>query len=252
MRWKPLLAALGTAALLAAIPLLQRALGFSVYYLVFLYFIFFWVAQATSWNLFSGYAGMFSFGQVAFLGTGVYTVAILIMRYGWSLPAALPVAAALAGLLAFTVGWIVFRLRSLRGELFSLFTLVVGIGGGYVANSTPWIDGGQGIALTRVGYPALFESMTEYLYYLGLGTAVLAVSVAAAIQYSRLGRGLFAIHDDERVAEGLGVPTFRYKLTAFTINGLLAGLSGGIHAVQMNYVAVDSVFTLHFSLYAIL
>src|SRR5690606_40604551 len=65
-----------------------------------------------------------------------------------------------------------------------------------------WIDGGQGIALTRVGYPALFESMTEYLYYLGLGTAVLAVSVAAAIQYSRLGRGLFAIHDDERVAEG--------------------------------------------------
>ena len=30
----------------------------------------FWIAQATSWNLLSGFSGYFSFGQAAYVGTG--------------------------------------------------------------------------------------------------------------------------------------------------------------------------------------
>ena len=56
--------------------------------------------------------------------------------------------------------------------------------------------------------------------------------------HSRFGTGLFAIHDDEDVAEVMGVPTYRFKLAAFAISCALAGLAGGIHAVFVSYVTV--------------
>jgi len=54
-------------AALAFVPNLQEATGFATFYLVFAYFVFFWIAQATSWNILSGYTGYFSFGQGAYL-----------------------------------------------------------------------------------------------------------------------------------------------------------------------------------------
>ena len=44
--------------------------------------VLFWIAQATSWNLLSGYSGYFSFGQAAYVGIGAYTMAVLTGRHG--------------------------------------------------------------------------------------------------------------------------------------------------------------------------
>src|SRR5678815_4558323 len=44
--------------------------------------VLFWITQATSWNILSGYAGYFSFGQGAYLGVGVYAMAVLTGRHG--------------------------------------------------------------------------------------------------------------------------------------------------------------------------
>jgi branched-chain amino acid transport system permease protein len=46
------------------------------------------------------------------------------------------------------------------------------------------------------------------LYYMGLALALVTVAAAFGIFHSKFGAGLFAIHDDEDVAEVLGVPTF--------------------------------------------
>jgi branched-chain amino acid transport system permease protein len=64
------------------------------------------------------------------------------------------------------------------------------------------------------------------------------------VQRSRLGIGLFAIHDDEDVAEVMGVPTFRYKLLAFALSCALAGLAGGIHALFVSYVTAGETFNI--------
>jgi branched-chain amino acid transport system permease protein len=66
---------------------------------------------------------------------------------------------------------------------------------------------------------------------LGLFAALATVAIAYAIYRSRLGVGLFAIHDDEDVAEVLGVPTFRSKMVAFAVSCGLAAVAGGIHAM---------------------
>src|SRR3546814_14569766 len=74
--------------------------------------------------------------------------------------------------------------------------------------------------------------------------AVATLLISYRIQASRLGMGLFAIHDDEDVAEVMGVPTFRYKLLAFGISCALAGLAGGIHALFVSYVTAGETFTI--------
>src|SRR5512145_2331470 len=103
---------------LAALAVFQDTLGVSLFYITVLATLFFWIAQASSWNILSGYSGYFSFGQGAFFGLGVYTMATLIDKYQVNFLAALPVGGILAALLGLGIGWVVFRLRLLKGELF--------------------------------------------------------------------------------------------------------------------------------------
>jgi len=167
----------------------------------------------------------------------MYTTATLATKAGvpflWTLPAAGLVAAAFG----IALGAVVFRLPRLRGELFALLTLAVTFVLATVVLNTP-IDGGPGLVLAAVPLPAIGPSPSSIFYLLGLALALATLWIAREIQRSRLGTGLFAIHDDEDVAEVLGVPTYRYKLAAFGLSCGLAGVAGGIQAMFISYVTV--------------
>ena len=237
--------------LLAVLPLLRDAIGFPVFYLVFLSGVWFWAAQATSWNILSGFSGYFSFGQAALAGVGAYTTAVLVGRHGWEYFATIPVAAVLSTALALGIGALAFRLRSLRGEIFALLTLAVPFILASTARIVPAIDGGQGIIVPTPDIADAFGGFQEMLYLVSLAIAFLAVATAFVMQHSRTGWALFAIHDAEDVAEGLGVPTFRYKMLAIGLSGLLGGLAGSAYALQIGFVTVESVFGLEIPLFVI-
>ena len=82
--------------------------------------------------------------------------------------------------------------------------------------------------LSAVPVPSIGPSPSATFYLLALALALITLWAAYQIYCSKLGAGLFAIHDDEDVAEVQGVPTFRYKLMAFALSCSLAGLAGGI------------------------
>src|SRR2546426_12818090 len=110
-----------TAILLAGGALaLLPLIGLPLFYESFLYLVFHWIVLATSWNILSGYSGYISFGHGAFFGAGVYTTATLAARYDVPFLWTLPVAGAIAALLAVGIGLVVFRVRRVRGELFAL------------------------------------------------------------------------------------------------------------------------------------
>jgi len=237
----------GAGVLLAGLPLLQPPAFFES----FLYLVFFWAALATSWAILSGFSGYFSFGHGAFFGAGMYTLANLTtnldLPFGWSLLAS-GVAAALLGV---GVGAVVFRVRRLRGELFALLTLAVTFVLATIVLNTP-LDGGPGIFMSGSVLPKVYDSPSGTIYLFGLGIAAASLATAWIVQYTRLGRGLFAISDDEDVAEVLGVPTFRYKLAAVGLAGFLAGVAGGIHAVFVGYVTVAETFSITVPLFVVL
>jgi branched-chain amino acid transport system permease protein len=220
------------------------------FYESFLYLVFHWVALATSWSILSGFSGYFSFGHGAFFGAGMYTTATLATAGLPFLPT-LPLAGLVAAAFGVGMGAVVFRVRRLRGELFALLTLAVTFVLATVVLNTR-IDGGPGVYLSAVPLPRVAGSATATLYLLALGIARVAVATARAVYGARWGAGLFAIHDDEDVAEVLGVPTYRYKLLALGLSSGLAGVAGGIHALFVTYVTVAETFSIVVPLYVVL
>lgn len=234
------------AAALIAVP----ATNIPPYYLAFLYLVFFWVSMATSWTILSGFAGYWSFGQAAFFGAGVYTSGTLAAKMGVPFLLTLPVAAAVAAALGTGVGWLVFRLKRLRGELFALMTISVTFVVATIISNTP-LDGGSGVYLISVQVPELFGSENGTIYVLGLFFAALSIGIAYWVYRSRMGLGLFAIHDDEDVAEVKGVPTFRYKLGAIALSSGIAGAVGGVYSIYVSYVTVGETFEVTVIMYPV-
>lgn len=238
---------LAAGAGLAVVPWL----GLPAFYESILYLVLHWVALATSWNLLSGYSGYFSFGHGAFFGIGMYTTATLATRldvpFLWTLPAA----AAVAALVGTLLGAVAFRVQAVRAELFSLLTLAATFVVATIILNTP-IDGGPGVYMSAVAVPQLGPTASGTFYLLALGVAVLTVLASLAVYHSRFGTGLFAIHDDEDVAEVMGVPTYRYKLGAFALSCALAGVVGGVHALFVSYVTTGDTFTIAMPLTVVL
>lgn len=226
-------------------------LGLPPAYESVLYLVLHGVALASSWNLLSGYSGYFSFGHGAFFGIGIYTTAALTSKLGWPFLATLPAAAAMAGLAGTLLGAAAFRVHSVRAELFALLTLATTFVVATIILNTP-IDGGPGVYLNAVPVPEIGPTPSSTFYLLALGAALLSVLAAAAVYHARLGTGLLAIHDDEDVAEVLGVPTYRYKLVTFALSCALAGLVGGIHALFVSYVTAGEIFSINLPLTVVL
>ncbi len=238
---------LAAGAGLAIVPWL----GLPAFYESILYLILHWIALATSWNLLSGYSGYFSFGHGAFFGIGMYTTATLATKFDVPFLWTLPAAAAVAALFGSLLGVVAFRVQAVRAELFSLLTLAATFVVATVILNTP-IDGGPGIYMSAVAVPAIGPTPSGTFYLLALAVAVATVLAALAVYHSRFGTGLFAIHDDEDVAEVMGVPTFRYKLGALALSCALAGLVGGVHALFISYVTTGDTFTIAMPLTVVL
>ncbi|HVE54384.1 MAG TPA: branched-chain amino acid ABC transporter ATP-binding protein/permease [Ramlibacter sp.] len=236
---KTVAAILGVGVLLAAVPWL----GLPQFYESILSLVCHWAVLALSWNILSGYSGYFSFGHGAFFGIGMYTTAALAGKLDWPFLATLPFAALLPAVLGVGLGFVVFRVKSVRGELFALLTLAVTFVVATVILNSP-VDGGPGVYLNAVETPKLGPSPASSLYLMIMLAAVATALIAYKVHASKLGVGLFAIHDDEDVAEVMGVPTFRYKLVAFAISCALAGLAGGIHALFVQYVTAGETFNI--------
>jgi branched-chain amino acid transport system permease protein len=251
VRHKGWLALVGIAVALVALPAIRHATDFPMFYLIFLSGILFWTAQSTSWNILSGYSGYFSFGQGAFFGVGVYTMAVLFGRQGMSWWVAALAAGIASMLLGLAIGTIAFRLRSLRGEIFALLTLAIPFILASVARLSKSIDGGQGIVIPVPDAPSFLSQFQEFVFVMSGVVALFALAVAYGMQHTRYGWALFTIRDDEDVAEGLGVPTFLHKMIAIGVTGLIAGVSGAVFALQLGFVSVEGTFNLDVPLFVI-
>ena len=186
-------------------------------------------------NLLTGYTGQISLGQAAFMTTGGYISALLVNLAGWSFIAALPMAALGAGLVG-----LVFGLPSLRvkGFYLTMATLAAQfIIPWFTRNVFPEIlNGAQGL---NVQVPALFgiEFNTPQKYiYLSLTALVLTTLIAHNVSRSRLGRAFIAIRDHDLAAELLGMNLFKYKLQAFFLAAVFAGIAGSLAAHNIRHL----------------
>jgi len=231
-----------------ALYLLAAALTSNSYFLLIMTLVPIWATVGVSWNIFSGYSGLLSFGHAAFFGIGAYTVAVLFAQYGISPWLGIPLAGVAGGAAGLLIGLPTFRLR---GVYFSLAMLAYPLAMLYVFE---WL-GLQEIALPLMREnPAAYMQFRDYRIYIALAVALLltALAINLAIARSRFGLTLLAIKQNELAAEAAGIDPFRWKLRALVISGAFAGVAGGLYAVVLVVVTPHSVFGMLVSAQALI
>ena len=187
-------------------------------------------------NLLTGYCGQISIGHAGFMAVGAYTSAILCAKLGWSFWAALPCAALAAGIVG-----LIFGLPSLKIKGFYLImaTIAAQFIIVWVILQLYSITGGaDGLSVPRpkIG-DFVFRSKSSYFYLVMIITC-LATLLAHNITRTRVGRAFVAIRDNDLAAEVMGINLWIYKLMAFFIGCVYAGVAGSL---VVHYVAFASL-----------
>ncbi|MBI5602298.1 MAG: branched-chain amino acid ABC transporter permease [Deltaproteobacteria bacterium] len=193
---------------------------------------------AASWDLLSGFTGQMNFGHALFFGVGAYASALLHINVHIPPWGSIPlggVAAVLAGLI---IGIPCLRLKHTYLALTTLAFPIILTG---IIFALPDLTGGE---LGISGLQRLTNSLLGNYYIYIILFLVLSV-IMWKITDSHTGIIFHAIREDELAVKAAGINTTRYKLLAFCLSGLFAGISGGLYA---HYMRIAGPSTLEVSM----
>ena len=195
---------------------------------------------ALSLELLVGTTGLISLGHAAFFGIAAYVTALLVPDNGaGSILLVLPAAVLAAGAYALFVGALSLRTK---GVYFIMVTLAFAQMAFFVFHDTAIGGGSDGIyltsrpALSLAGVTLINLELPRHFYYFALGSLAATYGLLAVIQHSRFGHALAGIRTNEQRMRAAGYRTYGYKLAAFVIAGMLAGVAGFLMASRTGVV----------------
>jgi branched-chain amino acid transport system permease protein len=203
---------------------------------------FFWAMLASSWALLAGYAGQFSFAHIAFMAIAAYTSGILGRDLGWSPVSGILAGMVLAGFIGLLIGYLCLRLRK---TYLALFTIAFAEIFRLAVNAELDLTGGP-MGLYFDGIIATTSYVPYYFLMLGLLLASLAFMYALA--NSRFGLFFRSIREDEEAAAAMGVNVVRYKIMAFVVTAMIAGLAGAVDHHFVGFIAPSELIIPRMSL----
>jgi branched-chain amino acid transport system permease protein len=192
-----------------------------------------WVVFALvgiSLNIIIGYTGQLSLGHQGFVGIGAFAAAYSLTVHGVPFAAALAIAVVVGGLFALLLGFVALRIT---GLYLSLITLVFGLTLEQSLFQQPDLTNG-GAGQPAFKPDALIEPRTYYYFCLAILAVILYVDWR--LTRTKVGRALFALRENERVAAAFGINVTAYKLLAFVLSGAIAGLAGALFAFKAENV----------------
>lgn len=189
-------------------------------------------------NFTLGYVGLFDLGFIAFYAIGAYTTAIAMKAHAPA-PAAILLAIAVTVLARLLLGVSILRLR---GDYLAVVTMGFGEIARLTINNLDWLTNGPKGMQVRPWRPLAFLAKDPNVqFYLLIVAAVLAgVAATRRLEDSRVGRAWVAIREDEVAARLSGIPVREYKLLAFTLSAVFAGLAGSLFALWEQFVTPES------------
>jgi branched-chain amino acid transport system permease protein len=205
---------------------------------------------AVSLDLLLGCAGLVSLGHAAYVGIGAYMVGIFF-QHGFqgqpllSWPILIPgsenallvwpAAVLVSALFALGIGALCLRTRGMH---FIMITLAFAQMLYYFFISLEKYGGDDGLSMySRNSFPGLDLNNDLHFYFICMFFLLCFLLLAVRLSGSRFGLILRAAKDNDRRANALGVDTYWYKLTCFTLGGAGAGLAGVLLANQIEFVS---------------
>ena len=233
-----LLWALGSFLLAAALILLPNLVSLSQQEILVLLVIN--VLLVTSYRLLT-LTGEWSLAHVVIMGVGAYGSALVSKKLALPVPLSMLAGASIAALLAFLLSFPLFRMKG-------FYFLIGSFAAGEVIrliwkwSDLTWLFGGpKGIKLIPpfpdIGLFSIeFYDPVNY-YYLCLMVVAISLVILYRVEHSRIGLTFHAIHWQDKLAESVGVSTFRYRTLAFVISAFFTGLAGALLAHYMTAVS---------------
>lgn len=198
-----------------------------------------YIGLTLSLNLVSGYAGQLSMGHAAFYGIGAYTTALLMLNLNISFWLTIIASIVVSGLAGLVLGLPTSRLK---GDYLTIVTLGFGeIVRLVLVNEIDITRGPMG--LPGIPSPSLFglelDSKTAF-YYLVLLFVVIVTVFLSRLTTSGFGIAMLTIKEDEIAAQSIGIYPVKYKLLAFTLSAMIAGVTGSIYATYVSFISPDT------------
>ena len=211
-----------------------------VVYPVFLMKALCFALFACAFNLLIGYVGLLSFGHATFLGSAGYITAHAAKVWGWGPATAILAGAAAAGVLGLAVGVLAIRRQ---GIYFAMTTLALAQMIYFFCLQAPFTHGEDGIQAVPRGrlFGLLDLNHTLTLYFVVLAVFLAGFLVIYRAIHSPFGQVLKAIRENEPRAISLGYKADQYKLIAFVVSTLLAGVAGGTKALVFQLASLTDV-----------
>ena len=194
-----------------------------------LWYVFYYIIIAQSFNIIGGYGGEIDFGHVVFVGIGTYTVAILYGLHGVNIWLSIILAGFVSALAALILG---IPILKLRGAYFAVTMLAVAHTMGIIVSYfSDFTGGGSGIFIGLLLKEV--PNLRLYSYFAVILVSILAFFITHYLSHTRLGLSLRAIKESPDGAASIGINVLRTKIIAFMISAFLAGLAGGVFMIRI-------------------
>mgnify|MGYP001627122220 CR=1 FL=1 len=183
-------------------------------------------------NLIMGYSGQISIGHAAFMSIGAYTSTLLVMNY--NLPIIFGIL--IGGIVAFLFGLLIgFPALRLSGFYLAIATMGFVVAIEQLFSSLEHLTGGHA-GIRNIPFPYLWNSDVEK-YLLVLSFLLISYTLLQRLINSKNGRAWMAIRENEIASAIMGVNVAKYKVLAFAIGSMLAGIAGALYAHVIGYIA---------------
>ena len=209
----------------------------SPYILHILILCIIWSIVASAWNLILGYAGIVSFGQLAFFIIGAYTVGIMHKYFDVSPWIGMILAGIFPAIVGFCLGCVCLRLRGIYVLLITLALQEI------VPVFIKWQTSYTGGAVGFTDMPALSIGSHSFginavpYYFTALIIATILGFIIYKVIKSSIGLAFVALRDSENFAKSLGVNEYKYKVLVFVISAFITGIMGSVYGLYIGFAA---------------
>lgn len=196
-----------------------------------------YAAAAVGVGLCWGQAGFLPLGQALFFGLAAYLSGLAFIAFADTPIVAvllLPVAGLASGLLAYAIGFVVFRRSGESGAYFSMITLALTLLAFQIATSWNSVTGGFNGLKGIPGIPGL-DDIAD-VYYVSAAILLVILAFAGWLYTAPIGVLWRALAQNERRLKLFGFDTDQLKSVAFGAAGFMAGVGGAIYAPQQGIV----------------
>jgi len=189
------------------------------------------IILCASLNLVNGYMGEFSVGHAGFMSLGAYAAAICTTKWLPATPATFFLAVVFGGAIAAVIGFLLALLSfKTRGDYLAIITLAFLMIVKSSWENIPYVGGPRGV----LGIAPLTTLPWTFFW------VVATIWVLRNLVYSKFGRAIFAIREDEIAANAMGVRVREAKILAFVVSSFFGGVAGALFAHQLQFINPSS------------